>query len=96
MDLVEQFREFLINRHLTPPTVRGYVADVQQFMAWTGQMGLSLDKIAQLEARLYIDFLLNDEHQLRPGVWGHYSHATVQKKICSLSAFFDSLDMANE
>lgn len=92
MDDLQEFEAYLVQKNLAPITVKGYVKDARQFLAWLQERQLSLDQFSAKHADDFLDFLVAGPHQIRHGVCGPYSPRTVRKKIAVLKIFFSYLD----
>jgi len=95
-EIVNQFQIHLKNKSLRPPTIRGYVVDVTQFMEWSESNGILLNHVTEAKASEYLNYLVASHHEIRPGIIGTYSSSTIMKKISAIRSFFDFLRGRNE
>ena len=72
-DLIEDFREFLINEEKAQATLEKYMRDIKAFSEWT--LGSELDKRKVLD---YKEYLI-----------GKFAPASVNSVLSSINSFFD-------
>jgi site-specific recombinase XerD len=86
-----QYQLYLKTKGLNELTIRGYVRDISQFLEWLDRNGAALEEVTVEVAQQYLDFLVSNQFEVRPGIFGQYSPSTVQKKIVAVRSFFDFL-----
>jgi site-specific recombinase XerD len=95
-EIINQFQNYLKNKMLCPPTIRGYVFDAAQFVKWSEDNEILLNLVTPDNAGQYLNYLVASSHEIRPRVVGVYSSRTIMKKIAAVRSFFEFLQEDNE
>lgn len=78
----EQLTHFLdelaFTRRLSPNTVEAYRRDLEQYLAWLQQEGLSLERVSYTDARLYLYELGTKD----------YAKSTVARKLSAIRSWY--------
>ncbi|MFR4402088.1 MAG: site-specific integrase, partial [Peptococcus niger] len=78
----EQLTHFLdelaFTRRLSPNTVEAYRRDLEQYLAWLQQEGLSLERVTYTDARLYLYELGTKD----------YAKSTVARKLSAIRSWY--------
>ena len=76
MNILEQYKEHLLNLDKSPMTIRGYVTDLKQFQKWLGS-DRSLKTITAADVRGYRDHMIAI----------HASPNTISRHLAALASF---------
>jgi len=96
MKVRDHFENYLQNKALCPLTIRGYLRDADQFIAWVDDHDMSLPDFSKEDAQNYVSYLMTHEQEVRPGKMEIYSSSTVRKKVSVMRSLFESLRESHE
>jgi integrase/recombinase XerD len=72
-------------------TIRFIVCDLDQYLRWLACREKTVVEVDEQDLATYIQHLLSDVHELRPGCNGHYSESTTRRKISSVRKLYTML-----
>lgn len=91
-NLLQKFNDELSASGLQESTIRAYLADAQQYCIWFDEyFKKPIEDAHQKDAKKFVEYLTGKTHELRPGVYGSYSPATIRRKISILRRFYSSI-----
>lgn len=96
MKVLNQFENYLRSKMLCSSTIRGYLRDAHQFVTWIEDRGISLHDFSREDAQNYVNYLMTDKQEVRPGKMEFYSSSTVRKKVSVVRSLFESLRESHE
>ena len=87
--LLQKFSNGLSASGLQENTIRAYIADIQQYCKWfIKHFEKSVEDAHRKDAEAFLQYLTDTTHELRPGVYGSYSPATIKRKISIVRRFY--------
>ncbi|MFQ6674324.1 MAG: site-specific integrase [Fidelibacterota bacterium] len=100
-ETVDQFLLYLAKeKHASPHTVQAYRNDLLQFCEflnqYEGQITPHFRQVDKTTARHFLNYLMENEFDLRPGKRGKLGKPTVVRKLAAVKSFFKYLVRAEE